>query len=437
MNKKLKVFETFAGIGAQHKALEILKKNNTLDYEIVGTSEWDAWANISYHAIHNNNKNIAKELSDEKIDNFLKKFTLSLDSKSPAKFSSIKKLSRQNKEILYSSLVLNNNLSDITKVTGKQLFDTTKGIDLLTYSFPCQDLSTAGSFHGGNQGMKKGSGTRSGLLWEIERILKELKKIEQLPKFLLLENVRNMLSNAHIKDYEEWLKFLNSIGYNTQTYVLNSNDFGSPQKRTRVFGLSVLKPDYNFEDTFKETKEVIEKNNQPKSVSEIFSITKKLDEIITTKYTKDLSLNLDEFINSVPNNTYSRKKIFEDNPHLFVKNKEELTKNINYQKIKDGYMTLTTRTITTKQDRNPNAGVIDISNTIIEKELIKRGLNNKSRYRFLTPRECFMLMGFESEDFNRVIKEICRKDILLRQAGNSIAVNVLVSIFMHIKEQNK
>ncbi|AHF57684.1 putative cytosine-specific methyltransferase (truncated) [Spiroplasma eriocheiris CCTCC M 207170] len=93
--------------------------------------------------------------------------------------------------------------------------------DLLTYSFPCQDLSIANM--GRAKGMKKGDNTRSGLLWEIQRILNELKElsINRLPKYLLLENVPNMLNDKHIVDYNEWINYLNDeLGYKTFTMQL-------------------------------------------------------------------------------------------------------------------------------------------------------------------------------------------------------------------------
>jgi DNA (cytosine-5)-methyltransferase 1 len=204
--EKINVFETFAGIGAQHKALEILKTHFNLNYKIVATSEWDIWANISYNAIHHDNKNIAQTIPTETIIEFLNQYTHSHDSKKPISANYFEKQDRLTLELLYSSIKNCNNLGSIT-VKGQELIDSVKDkrVDLITYSFPCQDLSVAGSFHGFNQGMKKGSGTRSGLLWEIERILRELKKIDKLPKYLLLENVKNMLSEK-----------LNKLGYNKQ-----------------------------------------------------------------------------------------------------------------------------------------------------------------------------------------------------------------------------
>lgn len=84
--------------------------------------------------------------------------------------------------------------------------------------------------------MSKGSGTRSGLLWEIERILKELHALDRLPEYLLLENVKTIKAKTNLKDLNQWLSFLESIGYNNdECMILNSLDFGVPQDRERAF----------------------------------------------------------------------------------------------------------------------------------------------------------------------------------------------------------
>jgi DNA (cytosine-5)-methyltransferase 1 len=100
--EKINVFETFAGIGAQHKALEILKTQGHLDYEIVATSEWDIWAIISYNAIHHDGRNIATNLTDEEINEYLSHFTFSFDSKVPFAHEKLIRQDRLTRELLYS-----------------------------------------------------------------------------------------------------------------------------------------------------------------------------------------------------------------------------------------------------------------------------------------------------------------------------------------------
>lgn len=103
--------------------------------------------------------------------------------------------------------------------------------DMITYSTPCQDFSSAGKQAGGD----KGSGTRSSLLWECERIIRAVK-----PKFLLMENVKNLLSKKHCHNFNEWFKVLEDMGYTNYYKVLNAKDYGIPQNRERIFCVSIL-----------------------------------------------------------------------------------------------------------------------------------------------------------------------------------------------------
>ncbi len=123
-----------------------------------------------------------------------------------------------------------NNLGDIRTIEQLPL------AHLWTYSFPCQDISVAGL----QRGLDKGSSTRSGLLWEVERLLLKAKETNTLPKYLLLENVKNLIGKQHKDNYEKWLFFLKTLGYTTYTKVLNAKYFGVPQNRERVFGISIL-----------------------------------------------------------------------------------------------------------------------------------------------------------------------------------------------------
>lgn len=130
---------------------------------------------------------------------------------------------------------------DIREVKGEDLGieDTDKYTYIMTYSFPCQDLSVAGR----GAGMKRDSGTRSGLLWEVERLLLEC---EQLPQILLMENVVQVHSksskNGHsnLDDFNEWIEFLSRRGYTSWWADLNAKDYGVAQNRKRTFMVSAL-----------------------------------------------------------------------------------------------------------------------------------------------------------------------------------------------------
>ena len=133
---------------------------------------------------------------------------------------------------------------DITKVHAEDLniCDTETFTYLLTYSFPCTDLSVAGK----QAGMSKGSGTRSGLLWEVERILTEIRDSNgELPQILFMENVPQVHSQDNMPDFRKWLDFLESLGYTTYYQDLNAKNYGVAQNRERCFMFSFL-GEYNY-----------------------------------------------------------------------------------------------------------------------------------------------------------------------------------------------
>lgn len=135
----------------------------------------------------------------------------------------------------------NDKPSDITKWEGEDLgiCDADKYCYIMTYSFPCTDLSTAGKM----AGMERGSGTRSGLLWEVERLLKEC---NELPQVLLMENVPQVHGKKNKASFDEWCQFLESLGYKNYWKDLNAKDYGVPQSRNRCFMVSLL-GDYSYE----------------------------------------------------------------------------------------------------------------------------------------------------------------------------------------------
>lgn len=119
------------------------------------------------------------------------------------------------------------NFGDISKIDWNQVPD----FDLFTYSSPCQDFSNAGKMQGG----EKGSGTRSSLLWECEKAIRA-----KMPKYLLMENVANLVSKKFIGTFQNWTNVLSELGYTNYWQVLNAKDYGVPQNRKRVFVVSIL-----------------------------------------------------------------------------------------------------------------------------------------------------------------------------------------------------
>ena len=159
---------------------------------------------------------------------------LNIDHKVIA-FSEIDKFAIDSYRAIHNDF-LTPNLGDIAEI--KQLPET----DLLVYGSPCQDISIAGK----HQGIQEG--TRSGLLLEVLRLLKNYKNRKKLPRYLLLENVSNILSKNHIREYQNYLVFLEQLGYKNFYKVLNALNYKIPQNRERLFCLSILdeKSKYHF-----------------------------------------------------------------------------------------------------------------------------------------------------------------------------------------------
>lgn len=224
----LRVIETFSGIGAQTKAL----KNIGIPHQVVGISEWNIDAIISYAYIHHTEYMMTTQVPDiEIMKEFLSGFTFSADSKTPI---SVDKINKKKLTELYKAQIITKNMGSIVDIKPNDV----PYHDLLTYSFPCQAISTAGK----QGGLEKGSGTTSSLLWEVERILLGLHAENRLPKYLLMENVPPLITDSKFIPYfHEWCKFLHSIGYDTAYKVIDSSEHGSAQVRKRAFAISIRK----------------------------------------------------------------------------------------------------------------------------------------------------------------------------------------------------
>ena len=123
-----------------------------------------------------------------------------------------------------------NNLGDITKI------EHLPPCDLLTYSWPCQAVSVAGK----QNGMVEGSGTTSSLLWEVGRLLKDLRERGELPEVLVAENVDAVLNDRNISEFKRWIATLKKLGYTSSYTIMNAKDYGTPQNRRRMFMVSTL-----------------------------------------------------------------------------------------------------------------------------------------------------------------------------------------------------
>lgn len=244
---KLRLIELFSGVGAQASALERLG----VDFEHWITSEWEVNAVASYNAIHiKDYTDYSQKYSVKNLANYLYKVGVSTDGKKPLTLQQIERKGEKWLREVYNNFIATHNIGSIVNAHGLDLeiAETDKYTYLLTYSFPCQDLSVAGK----QQGMTKGSGTRSGLLWEVERLLNEC---EELPQVLVMENVPQVHGKKFIKDFESWLDSLSELGYKNYWQDLNAKDYGVAQNRNRTFLVSFLDDvSFKFPEPFPLTK---------------------------------------------------------------------------------------------------------------------------------------------------------------------------------------
>ena len=207
MKKTYNLVELFSGIGSQAKAL----RNLGIDINTVGTCEWDLHAFVAYDAIHNSTdilKDVDKMTKEEILD-ILKKCAISNNGKEAMQFKTLKTYSEDVLKRILSAIRRSKNYIDVNSLNGETVSET---IDILTYSFPCQDLSNVGAFHGYNKGIDKDSGSRSSLLWQVGRILKEMKATnKEMPRYLLMENVPTLLSERHRSNFDLWINELKEL----------------------------------------------------------------------------------------------------------------------------------------------------------------------------------------------------------------------------------
>ena len=183
---KLRVFTAFCGYDTSCIALDRLRRTfgaDNFDYELVGWSEIDKYAIQA----HNANYPKASEL----------------------------------------------NHGDISQIDWNAVPD----FDLFFYSPPCTDISSAGQ----QKGIAEGSGTRSALLWECKKAV-----VSKHPKFMLMENVSDLVGKKFIREYKKWLSFLEGAGYTSFGQVMDSKDYGVAQHRERIFLVSIRDTNARF-----------------------------------------------------------------------------------------------------------------------------------------------------------------------------------------------
>ncbi len=229
------------GVGSQAKALERLGA----DFEHYKLSEWEVHAVASYHKIHMKQDQIdySAEFTDKELMEKLFELGISVDGKKPMSKQKIKGKGEKWHRRVYNDFMATHNIGSITNVHGKDLkiVDKHNYNYILCYSFPCQDISIAGK----QKGFTKGEETRSGLLWEVERVLNET---WNKPDGLLMENVPQIHSQKFMEDFQKWIKALEDMGYTNFWGDMNAKDYGVAQSRNRTFMISIYRQnvDYQF-----------------------------------------------------------------------------------------------------------------------------------------------------------------------------------------------
>lgn len=267
ITKPIRLIELFAGIGSQFKALKVLTQN-VESYKIC---EWAYNSYCSYNAIHiKDYKDYSNGLTKEQLIKKVKGTSLNYNEPLTDKQLASKPLEWLKNA--YNNIVATHNLVNIMEIHGKDLeiVDTDKYEYIMTYSFPCQDLSLAGKRLGMGVSQKDG-GTRSGLLWEVERILDEL---ENKPQILLMENVPEVIGEKNIDDFHKWENKLEQLGYKNYVEILNAKDYGIPQNRKRCFMVSVL-GEYAYNFPIKLKREYRLKDLLEKTVDKKYYLTDK------------------------------------------------------------------------------------------------------------------------------------------------------------------
>lgn len=436
INKPIRLIELFGGYGSQHLALEYLGAN----FEQWKLCEWAVKSIQAYKDMHIlDDKDYSKEHSDEYVVNRLTKWGVSANYNEPMTKSQIKRMGIKRCRQIYNNIKATNNLVNIQQVSGEQLelLDIDDYTYIVTYSFPCQDLSKAGQ----GKGMEKGSGTRSGMLWEVERILDECNKTKKLPQVLLMENVPDVIGVNNVKHFAKWLEKLENLGYKCYFKILNAKDYGIPQNRERCFMVSIL-GDYYYEfpqpkELKIKLKDVLEEDVDEKfylsdKIGNEYPITKNNENFIEWKQDGFLDSDCRAWKDSKISGTLTtngKNKICETNLKRQLCNNLTINGRVQeYDVIRHSYST-----------SRINGEMKDIQQNNMSPTLDTRCdclgvvVNNSSdkvnlRIRKLTPKECFRLMGVKDYDFKKITQNQSNAS-LYHLAGDSIVTAVLMAIF--------
>ena len=369
---KIRVFTAFSGYDSQCLALDRLKSSfPNFDYDLVGWSEIDKYAIQAHNALF-------PQWAER-------------------------------------------NYGDISKIDWSQVPD----FDLFTYSSPCQDFSNAGLQRGGEEG----SGTRSSLLWECRKAI-----IAKRPKYLILENVKALVSKKFLPTFNKWIQDLEDYGYYNTWQVLNAKDYGVPQNRERVFLISIRRdlldpdPSYYFPKPFPlqdRLKDVLEENVDEK----YYLSDKKIDYMKRTssggiQHGKGIRTLNDETCGTI----MAVAQLKTGGGSGIIKGRLVILKpreiyGLSRSRDKQGKVV--------KRSLNDYVNCLhtQVGSARDNMEVYVMETNTKMRIRKLTPRECFRLMGVDDADIGKIQASGISNSQQYKCAGNSIVVDVLYHLF--------
>ena len=389
-NNTIRVFEAFAGYGSQSIALQRLSADRPcFQYEVVGISEIDKNAISAYRAIHG-----------ESTPNF----------------------------------------GDIIHIDWSQV----PCFDLLTYSFPCQDISSAGR----QRGFSQGSGTRSSLLWACADAIEA-----KHPKYLLMENVKALTQKKFAKDFYKWREWLSDQGYTSYFQILNAKEYGIPQNRERVFMVSVLGEHQRF--FFPKTiplehrlKDILEDHVdesyylKPQQVESIINHCKRnIAEgcgFKVNSQTLEVGGNIANTITTVQKDSIVLEPLFlgytrDHNGKVVSHNLKDVSNTIvasNHARNGTTAQYLVEPMIYSNPHGYNIGGCKILAPAVTSSAYTDNNFLIKDfRIRKLTPRECFRLMDVSDSDIDKIQSAGISQTQQLKLAGNSIVVSCLYHVF--------
>lgn len=468
--EKLTANILFSGIGCQERGFQ---NSNLFDLEVLNTSEISKESVLSYAAIHcglTNEmvENYSNYPSREEMAKELTEINLGYEPEKDKHFDWFKLIKRKNKDLekYWLANKLSHNLGDISKI------EELPYADLWTCSFPCCDVSVSGKM----KGLNPDSGTRSSLLWENIRLLKKARDNNISPKYIMFENVKNLVSKKFIDDFNNLLEVLNELGFNSYWKVLNAKECGIPQNRERVFVISIRKDidKHTFDfpvpfDNGLRLKDILEENVDNKyylSDDKVEKFKKNFNienDVVTTRnsnvssciratYYKNGLRNICENIESGK----GYEGVVEVSP-----NKPVRMGNVYGEQFGTGYagnvwdkdgvspalMTMqgggrqphiVTALVSNKGEKFEKQ--TDFANTLLARDY--KGFGNQQmncivdvndiRIRKLTPRECYKLMGLTFKDCDNTAEIGVSNTHLYKQAGNGIVTNCVKLIAEHL-----